>query len=303
MEGWGWKTVHDPETLPLVLEKWTNSIVNGEAFEMVFPLKGVDGNFRPFLTRVVPVHDKSGKIIRWFGSNTDITKQIELEQQKDNFIAMASHELKTPVTVIKAYTHIIHAALEKEGHLKLAEQVSKIDLQINKLTALVEALLDVTKMQRGNLQYKMETFIFNELVKESCELIQETTKQHKIEIYFDETVSVTGDKERIGQAITNFITNAIKYSPYANKIVVQTKLDKENVKFCVTDFGIGISQSNQQKVFEQFFRVSENQQNTFPGVGLGLYISSEIIHRHGGKIWVTSQEGKGSEFCFSLPIG
>lgn len=116
------------------------------------------------------------------------------------------------------------------------------------------------------------------------------------------TKSIYADKERIGQVLINLITNAIKYSPHSNKIIVTTTSDKEKITLCVEDFGVGIPKEKQGKVFEQFFRVSGPTQNTFPGLGLGLYISSEIIKREGGRIWVESAEGKGSTFCFSLPL-
>ena len=111
-----------------------------------------------------------------------------------------------------------------------------------------------------------------------------------------------GDKERIGQVITNLITNAMKYSPDADQINIEATVKNDEVSICVQDFGIGIAKENVRKVFEQFYRVSGNMQHTFPGLGLGLYISSEIIKREGGKIWVSSNAGKGSTFCFSLPV-
>jgi signal transduction histidine kinase len=116
------------------------------------------------------------------------------------------------------------------------------------------------------------------------------------------SVTVLADRERVGQVMTNLISNAIKYSPNAKKINVSTKVTKDTVTLSVQDYGVGIPKGNQEKVFEQFFRVSGPKQNTFPGLGLGLYISSEIIKREGGRIWVESSQGKGSTFCFALPI-
>lgn len=302
MEGWGWQSVHDPGVLPTVLDKWKNSIEHGEAFEMTFPIKGADGIFRSFLTRIIPVKNAEGNTIRWFGSNTDITKQIALENQKDNFIAMASHELRTPVTVLKTYTQILQKKLEDDGQLESAEHFSKMDAQINKLTGLVERMLDVTKMQTGTLQFQRTTFNFNDLIKETTDQLQITTRRHNIELHLHEHVTLHADRDRIGQVITNFITNAIKYSPNAVRVIVETTINDGNVLFSVKDFGIGIKKENHTKVFEQFFRVNNNDQNTFPGVGLGLYISSEIIKGEGGKLWVQSLPGEGSKFYFTLPI-
>jgi signal transduction histidine kinase len=139
-------------------------------------------------------------------------------------------------------------------------------------------------------------------VKELVEDLQRTTEKHTLVEKFGITGIVFGDKERIGQVITNLITNAIKYSPQANKIIIHTRMNGNEVTLCVQDFGIGIAEDKLDKVFEQFYRVSGDMQHTFPGLGLGLYISSEIIKREGGRIWVTSKHGEGSIFCFALPL-
>ncbi|MGZ4001035.1 MAG: sensor histidine kinase, partial [Mucilaginibacter sp.] len=145
-------------------------------------------------------------------------------------------------------------------------------------------------------------FDFNPMVKELVEDLQRTTDKHTLIENYGIGGIVYGDRERIGQVVINLITNAIKYSPQANKILIRTSLKDNEVHLCVEDFGIGISKDKIGKVFEQFYRVSGDMQHTFPGLGLGLYISSEIIKREGGRIWVTSKEGKGSTFCFALPL-
>ncbi len=302
MKGWGWKSIHDPSILPHVLKKWQEAITRGKAFEMVFPLKGADGVFRPFLTRIIPINDKKGEIIRWFGTNTDITMQKELERQKDDFLGIASHELKTPVTSIKAYGQVLQSIFKRKGDIKAVEQLGKMDAQINKLTNLIEDLLDVTKIQSGRLEFHEDYFDFNELVVELVEELQITTEHHQILVDLAKTKSIYADRERIGQVLSNLITNAIKYSPHSKKVILRTALNKDKVTLCVEDFGVGISKDKQDKVFEQFFRVSGPTQSTFPGLGLGLYVSAEIIKREGGRIWVESTEGKGSTFCFNLPL-
>ena len=127
-------------------------------------------------------------------------------------------------------------------------------------------------------------------------------KKHQLIENLRATGLVFGDRDRISQVITNLVTNAIKYSPGANSIIIHTSVKDSEVHLCVEDHGIGIAREKQEKVFEQFYRVSGDMQHTFPGLGLGLYISSEIIRRERGRIWVTSEEGKGSTFCFSLPL-
>lgn len=181
--------------------------------------------------------------------------------------------------------------------------VKRMDGQLNRLTSLIGDLLDVTKINAGKLQFNDRDFDFNPLVEELVEDLQRTAINHTLIKKIGSTGIVFGDKERIGQVITNLITNAIKYSPKADQIIIQCEINTMNeVTVCVQDFGIGISRDDLEKVFEQFYRVSGDMQHTFPGLGLGLYISAEIIKREGGRIWVNSTEGEGSTFCFALPL-
>jgi two-component system CheB/CheR fusion protein len=248
------------------------------------------------------LYNKDGEPEKLLGVVDDITNQKNLQVQKDNFIAMASHELKTPVTSIKAYGQVLQEMLRNKGSLKEADMMVRMDTQVNRLNNLISDLLNITKINSGKLEYHKMAFNFNELVKEMTEELQRTTNKHKLNLNLAKAVTVFADKERISQVITNFISNAIKYSPDAEIINISTTINENEINCCVQDFGIGINAESQQKVFEQFYRVNDEKHQTFQGFGLGLYISSEIIKREGGKIWVTSTEGKGSEFCFSLPI-
>jgi len=231
----------------------------------------------------------------------DITERKQLEQQKDEFISIASHELKTPITSVKAYTQILGQRFRKAEDIKSAELVGKMDSQLDKLTDLIGDLLDITMIEAGRIQFHESHFDFNELVNETVEELQRTTEKHLIK-ELQPSRTVYGDHDRLGQVLTNFMTNAIKYSPRADKIIVSTSTDKDNVTLCVQDFGVGLSKEDQAKVFERFYRVGGSNQNTYPGLGLGLYISSEIIKRHKGRVWVESKKAKGSTFCFSLPM-
>jgi PAS domain S-box-containing protein len=232
----------------------------------------------------------------------EIKQRKKLESQKDEFIGMASHELKTPVTSIKAYTQVLQLRFRKENNIKATDLLGKMDAQLDKLTNLISDLLDVTKIAGGKLQFQESYFDLNELVEEITEEVQRTTAKHKIVKELTESKTVWGDRDRIGQVITNFLTNAIKYSPDSDSIIVKTTTDAKKIKLSIQDFGVGIPQDAQNKVFDRFFRVDGLKQETYPGLGLGLYISSEIIKRHHGKIWVESKKEKGSIFCFALPL-
>ncbi len=302
MLGWGWQSVHDTEALPMVLEQWRGAIDKGEPVEMTFPLKGADGTFRPFLTRIEPIRDSTGTIVRWFGTNTDITKQKDLERQKDEFLGIASHELRTPVTSIKAYTQLLQRQFTKQGDAKTAAKLAKMDTQLDKLTNLIGDLLDVTKIESGQLQFNESTFDFDELVSESVETIQIMSEHHNIAIEGATKKMIIGDRERIGQVFINLLSNAIKYSPHTHKITVRLSAKASAVQAYVQDFGVGIPQEKQLQVFERFFRISGPHTESFPGLGLGLYISAQIVERLGGKIWVESDGINGSTFCLELPL-
>ena len=302
VEGWGWQSVHDPKNLPAVLENWKRSLTTGEPFEMTLFLRGTDKIFRPFLTRIVPIRDNHEKIIRWLGTHTDITKQKEVEKMKDDFISIASHELKTPLTTIKAYGQLAEDMLRESGDKKTLETIKRMGSQVTKLNLLIDDLLDVSKIQKGKLIYKEEFFNLNELLVEVIDDMQPTTATHKIEYELDSTTQVFGDRNKIGQVINNLISNAIKYSPKANTIIISTQIEEEGVKVTVQDFGIGILTKNFKKVFAQFYRVSGENQLKFSGMGIGLFICRQIVARHGGKIWIRSKIKSGSTFYIWLPF-
>lgn len=232
----------------------------------------------------------------------DIERRIELDRIKDEFLSMASHELKTPVTSLKAFTQVLQMTFEKQESYKTAELLSKMDKQIDKLNRLIIDLLDATKMDKGELKFDIEDFDFNMLTEEIVEEMQRTTEAHTIKMQLANTEIITGDRYRIGQVITNFISNAIKYSPHSSEIIVQSFIYQDNVKLCVKDAGIGIPADEQSKIFNRFYRAhSKNKHSTYPGLGLGLYISSQIIKKHSGTINFDSAEDSGSSFCFTLP--
>lgn len=300
--GSGWLEAIIPADMQKVTEVWMRDFAALNRYEAEFRINHADGTTHWCAATGQPQYRNDGSFLGYIGACVDITEQKHLQQQKDDFIGIASHELKTPVTSIKAYTQVLERMLRKKGEVKEAEMIGRMDVQINRLTSLIADLLDVTKINAGKLQFNDRDFDFNLMVKELVEDLQRTTETHTLIDKYDGEAIVYGDKERIGQVITNLITNAVKYSPRADKIIIHTSLKENEVILCVEDFGIGISKGNLGKVFEQFYRVSGDMQHTFPGLGLGLYISSEIIKREGGRIWVTSCEGKGSTFCFALPL-
>ena len=236
------------------------------------------------------------------GTIRDITERIELERRKDEFISMASHELKTPVTSLKGFTNLFQRRLANQSDEKALYYLTRMDAQLNKLTKLISDLLDASKIQTGKLTYREETFDLDGLVKETIENLQAAIDTHQLHLVGTAEAQIFGDRDRIGQVLINLLTNAIKYSPQNNSVFIRLARDAKNATVSVRDSGIGIAQEHQQKIFDRFYQVTDSEEKTYPGLGIGLYLSSEIIKRHGGTMWVESEKGKGAIFCFTLPL-
>ena len=239
-----------------------------------------------------------------FASQKDkIQKETEdLVYRRDEFFSIASHELKTPVTSLKAYTQLLLMDATGSGDLQNKNMLERMDLQINKLTALINDLLDTSKIENGHLIYNKENFELEDVVSEAIAAIQPISSDHELIFKNVTNARVYGDRDRVGQVINNFVANAIKYAPDSRKIIVELNKADGKVICSVQDFGKGIAREEQQKIFERFYRVSGNNLNTFPGLGLGLFICKDIIEKHHGKIGVKSEKGKGSTFYFELPV-
>ena len=238
---------------------------------------------------------------RIIGSIMDVTEFKYLITQKDSFIGVASHELKTPITTIKAYAHILGDRLKKKGHLSEESLIQNIEKQIHRLSSLINNLLDSSKMVTGELEFRYSVFKMDDLVKGVTADLQITNDKKIVRELNAGDCKVRADWGKIEQVITNLVNNALKFSPEADHIVIRTFVTNTQVNLEVQDFGIGIQKENLEKIFQQFYREDIDLGYTFPGLGLGLFISSEIIKRERGKIKVISKEGKGSTFSFSLP--
>jgi PAS domain S-box-containing protein len=300
--GPGWVRAIIPEDRQRASHQFFTDLAGRELFEVEFRISHADGTIHWCIATGRPQYGDDAAFTGYIGAFVDISEQKQLQRQKDDFIGIASHELKTPVTSIKAYTQVLGRMLAKNGETREADMIRRMDGQLNRLTSLIGDLLDVTKINSGKLQFNDREFDFDAQVAELVEELQHTTDKHKLVIHAKAGAMVYSDKERISQVITNLISNAIKYSPASGQIIITTKRKPGEVILCVQDFGIGIDEANLNRVFEQFYRVSGDMQHTFPGLGLGLYISSEIIRREGGRIWVTSKKGQGSTFYFALPL-
>ncbi|HLJ32743.1 MAG TPA: PAS domain S-box protein, partial [Ktedonobacteraceae bacterium] len=238
---------------------------------------------------ISPVRDDGGKIIGAAKIARDISERREQERRKDEFIGMASHELKTPVTSLKGFTQLLQRRFLKHNDKEAVRFLARMDAQIDRLTTLIGDMLDLSKMQSSQLAYRMERFHLAELVEEIVENVQETTQTHHLLLEKTVEVQIYGDRDRIGQVLINLLTNAIKYSPAAERIIVRMAIQEETVVVSVQDFGIGISESYHESIFQRFYQVNEPAEKTYPGLGIGLYIARQIIEKHQGRLWVGSR--------------
>jgi signal transduction histidine kinase len=220
-------------------------------------------------------------------------------KRKDEFMSIASHELKTPLASVKAYVQLLDRSLSNDAKIK--GYLDRTLAQINKLNNLIVDLLDTSRIENGKLKFNESLFNFKKLLKESVEMIGQIYPDYKIRVSGESDVLIKGDERRIEQVILNYLTNAIKYSPDVNEIELHSTVQNNLLIVSVKDFGIGIPKENQPDVFRKFYRV-ESTARRFQGLGVGLYICFEIIKRHNGNCWLESEPGKGSTFYFSLPV-
>jgi signal transduction histidine kinase len=231
----------------------------------------------------------------------EIRQSRLIDEKKTEFISIASHEIKTPMTILKAYTQMAKATTEPvSDHLK--GLLSKIDLQSTKLMALVQQLLDISKIENGNLQYNMKSISLNDFLSNQLAVMQQILPYHRLSAKLGRDVDIFIDELRLEQVFSNLLGNAAKYSEKNTAIRIITELDNEGkVTIGVIDQGKGISADNLKSIFDKFYR-AKDVLKTHAGLGMGLYVTSKIVTDHGGSIWAESTEGSGSAFYFTLPL-
>ena len=296
---------HFPTTHPDdvdILEEWNNKLLLNESLELEIRIKRLDSaDYRSHLLRIVPVKNEN-VINKWIGTFTDIEDQKQIERKKDEFLSIASHELKTPLTSIRAYVQLLDRNLKSSELNHNKKYVEKAQSQITKLTDLIAQLLDVSKIENGNVKLNIQPFNVKHLIENSCDIINQIHEDSIITILGnDDELEIYADESRIEQVLINYLTNAFKYSPDNKHITVKRENTGNELIIRVKDNGIGIPIDKQNRIFGKFYRVEESSFK-FQGLGMGLYISAEIIKKHQGKFGVTSSYGKGSEFHFSIPI-
>lgn len=290
-----------PDDVKLTEEQYYGALKSGEFYEFENRYRSADGSYRWHLNRGIPLFDDDGEILFWVGSATDIEEQKQAMDKKDEFIGIASHELKTPLTSLKAYIQIINFYKKDDIPPAIKQYIQKANTAVNKLQHLVNDLLDVSKIQAGRLEYKMADINLAEMLNSGIESAAQMYPDFKIEYTVEAELLVHGNPERLEQVLNNLVSNAVKYSKDGRTIIIKARVVDDNVHVSVTDDGIGLSVEQSERIFERFYRV-EDKTYSASGLGMGLYISTEIIKHHKGKINVVSELGKGSTFYFTLPL-
>jgi signal transduction histidine kinase len=246
--------------------------------------------------------DVSGRPLRFIGSVLDITEQKTDELRKNDFIGMVSHELKTPLTSLKGYIQILNHKAKINTDNFAINALSKADIQIGKMSQLINGFLNVSRLEAGKISIDLKTVDLREIIEEAEEELKMVSTTHLISIIASEQIMVQADRDKIGSVISNLLGNAIKYSPLGSRIEISCDTQDRFARVKVKDEGPGIKTQDRERLFERFYRVGGAESHTVPGFGIGLYLSAEIIARHNGEIGVISEPGEGSTFYFLLPL-
>ena len=289
-----------PDDIEKSSEEWRKALKDKKKYEHEFRFRRVtDGAYRWHHSQAIPFKDDSGNITAWIGTNIDIDDQKRELDKKDEFIGMASHELKTPLTSLKGYIQLMESRNDLPDSTKVF--VSKATASVNKLQHLIDELLDASKIRAGKLKISKQELNLAAVINTCIENSQYMYPSFKIISEVEDEILVYGNDERLEQVLMNLINNAAKYSPHNKKIIIRAEKDSISAIVSVIDFGIGMSKPDQKMIFERFYRANGHDPTT-PGLGMGLYISAAIIKEHNGSIRVKSKLNEGSIFSFSLPL-
>ncbi|TCC92781.1 ATP-binding protein [Pedobacter hiemivivus] len=245
---------------------------------------------------------RQGNPARFIGTVLDITREKREEQLKNDFIAMVSHELKTPLTSLKAYVQLMLKRVIQQKDMFMSESLTKADHQVNKMISMINSFLNIARLEAGGIKLEKNAFELNKLISEVINEVTVIIGPHKILFIENDEFWLEADRDKIGQVLTNLISNAAKYSPENREIKLDCQNLDRSVKVSISDNGIGIRENDLPNLFSRFKRIESEQTRNISGFGIGLYLCAEIVNSHNGKIWAESEYGKGTVFSFELPL-
>jgi PAS domain S-box-containing protein len=311
MEGWGWQSVHDPAVLPEVMAQWQASIATGRPFEMTFPLRGADGRFRHFLTRVSPVVDSTGCVVRWFGTNADVDAEhaarAEAEranQAKTEFLAVMSHELRTPLNAISGYAELLEIGIYGAVNDQQRETINRIQRSQRHLLGLINDVLNFAKLEAGRVEYRIADVRVRHAVDAIEPLVAPQLRGKSLRFDRGECADgrvVRADADKLQQILVNLLSNAIKFTPQGGAVTLRCADHDDVVTIAVEDTGVGIAPDRLEQIFAPFVQVDRRLNAPHEGTGLGLAISRDLARAMGGDLTVESTLGVGSTFTVTLP--
>ncbi|MDR3694552.1 PAS domain S-box protein [Mucilaginibacter sp.] len=277
---------------------------NGERVEH-FETKRLtkDGRLIDVSLTISPVKDQQGNITGLSKIARDITERKLDEARKNDFIGMASHELKTPLTSLHAIIQVASAKLKKSDDKYLAHAMEKANMQVKRMTRMINGFLNISRLESGKIIVEKQSFDIGQLIREILEETRLTVSTHTFSLPAAIPAVVAADRDKISSVLSNLISNAVKYSPAGSAIHIDYQLNGLALTVSVKDQGMGISAEHINKIFDRYYRVEAVHMRNISGFGIGLYLSAEIIKRHHGKIWVESTAGQGAVFSFSIPVG
>ena len=316
--GTRWAEALHPEDVPDVLAKWERAYTHGETYSGECRFRAKDGSYETFIFIGTPVRDGSGKIINWVGINTNIADRVQAEialqeakdaaeyanRAKSEFLATMSHELRTPLNAIIGFSEILRDEILGTVNDDQKELAIDIHTSGNHLLAMINDILDLSKIEAGKMDLQLENFSVKEAVTEVNTIVNALANQKQIQLTleFDQDVSIEADKIKFKQILYNLLSNAIKFTDEGGKVTTKFEVSRSALLGSVTDTGVGISQQDREKLFQPFTQLETSSTRTHSGTGLGLALTNRLIQLHGGKIWVESEINEGSTFSFTCPL-
>jgi PAS domain S-box-containing protein len=323
MQGWGWQQVHHPEHVERVTLRFRAAIAAGVAWEDTFPLRRHDGAWRWFLSRANPIRAADGRVVRWFGTNTDVTEQRQARAEaeaasraKSQFLATMSHELRTPLNAIGGHVQLVEMGIHGPVTPAQLEALARVVRAQRHLLGLINDVLNLARIEAGRVEYRLADVPAADLVADVTGLVESQLAAKGLAFAVDlpddaaepasPVLVARADREKAAQVLLNLLSNAVKFTPAGGRVSLEGRAGEDaagvsTVELAVRDTGVGIAADQLARIFEPFVQVDGALTRAHEGTGLGLAISRDLARGMGGDVLVRSEAGRGSVFTLVLP--